>query len=55
MMNLNNNFLFSEAYIKEFIRNNTKVKDLNLINMFNAIKKHYIFKMIKRKKERKKG
>lgn len=36
--NLNNNFLFSEAYIKKSIKDNKKVKDTNLINMFNAIK-----------------
>lgn len=38
MRNLNNNFLFSEAYIKESIKNNKKIKGCNYINMFTAIK-----------------
>lgn len=38
MRNLNNNFLFSEAYIKKLIKNNKKIKDSNYINMFTAMK-----------------
>lgn len=38
MRNINNNFLFSEAYIKNLIKNNKKIVDTNYINMFNAIK-----------------